>query len=156
MNREPPLPPELWDRIPPESQAAIWVLRDGYERRIATLEAEVAELKERLNRNSQNSSQPPSSDGPEVERKPPRPPGWHHDLGDPAGWRAAPQRWPPPGERDRRVWWGVSDEPADDRQLLCRGVGGATGSGRDLPGRADGSQGGGSCGAGSSGVCPDS
>src|SRR6266581_7152892 len=74
MNREPPLPPELWDRIPPESQAAIWVLRDGYERRIATLEAEVAALKERLNRNSQNSSRPPSSDGPQVKCKPPRPP----------------------------------------------------------------------------------
>src|SRR6266496_1603004 len=83
MNREPPLPPELWDRIPPESQAAIWVLRDGYERRIATLEAEVAELKERLNRNSQNSSQPPSSDGPQVKRKPPRPPSGRSRGGQP-------------------------------------------------------------------------
>jgi transposase len=74
MKRELPLPQELWDRLPPESQAAIWVLVDGYERRIAALEAEVAELRERLNQNSQNSSRPPSSDGPEVKRQPPQAP----------------------------------------------------------------------------------
>jgi transposase len=74
MRSEPPLPKELWDRIPPESQAAIWILVEGYERRIAGLEAEVAELKERLNQNSQNSSRPPSTDRPEVKRKPPREP----------------------------------------------------------------------------------
>ena len=74
MRSEPPLPKELWDRIPPESQAAIWILVEGYERRIAGLEAEVGELKERLNQNSQNSSRPPSTDRPEVKRKPPREP----------------------------------------------------------------------------------
>lgn len=74
MKREPPLLPELWDQIPPPIQAAIWVLVEGYEQRIAALEAEVAELKERLNQNSRNSSRPPSSDGPEVKRKPPQPP----------------------------------------------------------------------------------
>jgi transposase len=79
MRREPPLPPELWDRIPPEVQAALWVVMEGYERRLATLEAEVTglrsevgELKARLGQNSQNSSRPPSSDGPHVKRKPPR------------------------------------------------------------------------------------
>jgi transposase len=46
----------------------------GYERRSAALEAEVAELKERLNQNSQNSSRPPSADGPQVKRTPPRAP----------------------------------------------------------------------------------
>lgn len=74
MKREPPLPQELWDWIPPEIQAAIWVLVDGYERRIATLETEVAELKERLNQTAQNSSRPPSADPPEVKRTPPRAP----------------------------------------------------------------------------------
>jgi transposase len=72
MRREPPLPQELWDRIPPESQAAIWLVIDGYERRIAALETVVAELQERLNQNSQNSSRPPSTDGPHVKRKPPK------------------------------------------------------------------------------------
>jgi transposase len=47
---------------------------EGYERRIAALEAELAEVKARLNQNSQNSSRPPSSDGPQVKRKPPHPP----------------------------------------------------------------------------------
>lgn len=74
MKREPPLLQELWDQIPPHIQAAIWVLVEGYEQRIAALEAEVAELKERLNQNSRNSSRPPSSDGPEVKRKPPQEP----------------------------------------------------------------------------------
>jgi transposase len=36
--------------------------------RIPQLEAELAELRERVNRNSRNSSQPPSQDGPQVER----------------------------------------------------------------------------------------
>ena len=74
MHREPPLPKELWDQIPPHLQAALWVMVEGYERRIAALEAEVAELKVRLNQNSQNSSRPPSADGPQVKRAPPRPP----------------------------------------------------------------------------------
>src|SRR5437868_14785453 len=74
MRREPPLPQELWDQLPPQLQATIWVMVEGYERRITALEAEVAELKERLNQNSQNSSRPPSSDGPQVKRTPPRAP----------------------------------------------------------------------------------
>ncbi len=36
---------------------------------VQTLEAGIATLGERVNRNSGNSSQPPSSDGPEVPRK---------------------------------------------------------------------------------------
>lgn len=81
MRREPPLPQELWDQIPLEAQAAIWVLVEGYERRTAALETEVTalkgeirELRGQLNQNSQNSSRPPSSDGPQVKRTPPRVP----------------------------------------------------------------------------------
>jgi transposase len=74
MRREPPLPPEVWEQIPPVVQAAIWVVVEGYERRITALEAEVAELKERVNQNSQNSARPPSTDPPTVKRKPPRAP----------------------------------------------------------------------------------
>jgi len=58
MRREPPLPQELWDQIPPHLQAALWVMVEGYERRIAALEAELAEVKARLNQNSQNSTRP--------------------------------------------------------------------------------------------------
>jgi transposase len=34
--------------------------------KVEELEAEIAELKERVNRNSRNSSKPPTSDGPDV------------------------------------------------------------------------------------------
>jgi transposase len=72
MERTPPIPRELWEQIPPHVQAVLWVVLDRYEARIASLEAEVVELKARFNQSSQNSSKPPSSDGPHVKRKPPR------------------------------------------------------------------------------------
>ncbi len=73
MERTPPIPVELWERIPLHVQAVLWEVFDRYEARIAKLEAEVAELKAQRNQNSRNSSKPPSSDGPYVKRKPPRP-----------------------------------------------------------------------------------
>ena len=69
-----PLPSALWERLSPEVQAAVGVVIDGYERRLAALEAEIVELKERLNQTSQNSSRPPSADGPHVKRTPPQAP----------------------------------------------------------------------------------
>jgi hypothetical protein len=63
MQRTPPLLPELWDQIPPMGQTALLAIMEVAERRIALLEREVAELKEQR-RNSQNSSQPPSSTVP--------------------------------------------------------------------------------------------
>jgi transposase len=90
MRREPLLPPELWNRIPPEVQAALWLVVEGYEQRIAVLEAEVVELrgevrdlKAQLGQNSQNSSRPPSSDGPHVKRKPPQAPSGRQRGGQP-------------------------------------------------------------------------
>ena len=74
MKREPPLPRELWDQILPAVQAALVLIVEGYEQRIASLEAEVVGLKAQLGQNSQNSSRPPSSDGPHVKRKPPQAP----------------------------------------------------------------------------------
>jgi len=35
MLRTPPLPPELWDQIPPAVQAVLGVIIEGYERRVA-------------------------------------------------------------------------------------------------------------------------
>ena len=63
----PPLPPELWDKTPPEVRDAVLALVLVFERRIAALEA-------RLGQDSSNSSRPPSSDGPGVKRGVPRPP----------------------------------------------------------------------------------
>ena len=90
MHREPPLPPELWHRIPPEVQAVLWLVVRGYEQRIAALEAEVVEVREevrelkaRLGQDSQNSSWPPSSDEPHVKRKPPGAPSGRKRGGQP-------------------------------------------------------------------------
>jgi transposase len=66
MTDQPPLPQPLWDQLSPEAQAAVSVLVQSFERRIADLE-------ERLNKNSTNSSKPPSSDPPSVKRRPPSP-----------------------------------------------------------------------------------
>jgi transposase len=59
---------EAWLQTPTEVQEFILSMMV----RLQALETEVAELREQLNRNSRNSSQPPSSDGPEVERPPER------------------------------------------------------------------------------------
>lgn len=67
MDSSPPLPPELWDKTPPDVREAILALVLVFERRIAALEA-------RLNQNSSNSSRPPSTDGPRHKRGVPKPP----------------------------------------------------------------------------------
>jgi transposase len=90
MHGEPPLLPELWNRIPPEAQAALSIVVEGYEQRIAHLETEATALREavqalqaQFGQNSQNSSRPPSSDGPHVKRKPPRAPSGRKRGGQP-------------------------------------------------------------------------
>jgi transposase len=67
------LPAELWEQLTEPLQVVISAMVEYYEQRIAKLEAEVRDLTARLNQNSQNSSKPPSSDGPHVKRKPPKP-----------------------------------------------------------------------------------
>ena len=66
MSGQPPLPDELWGKIPPDAQAAILALVSSLELRIAALEA-------RLNQNSSNSSRPPSTEPLHITRQPPRP-----------------------------------------------------------------------------------
>lgn len=63
MSATPPIPLELWDRMPTAAQAAVLTL----ERRIAALLA-------RLGQGSSNSSKPPSTDPIHVKRRPPSPP----------------------------------------------------------------------------------
>lgn len=74
MGMEPSIPKELWDTIPPAAQAALLVVFQRYEQRIAALEQQVADLQQRLNQNSTNSSKPPSADPPAVKRAPPKAP----------------------------------------------------------------------------------
>jgi transposase len=66
MTAQPPLPQAIWDTLSPEAQAAVSGLVQSLERRIADLE-------ERLGKDSTNSSKPPSSDPPSVKRRPPAP-----------------------------------------------------------------------------------
>ena len=85
MDTPPSLPPELWERTPPEVQAYIRAL----EERIVLLEAmvhafqeQVHTLQEQLNQTSRNSSRPPSSDPPQSPR-PRRPRGQRRRGGQP-------------------------------------------------------------------------
>jgi transposase len=77
------LPGELWEQLSEPLQVVISAMVDYYEQRIAKLEADVRELTARLNQNSQNSSKPPSSDGPHVKRKPPKPSSGRSPGGQP-------------------------------------------------------------------------
>src|SRR5215813_13549609 len=90
MHHPPPLPPELWEQIPPHVRAGVEVIIADQGQRIAALEAQVVSLqqqlrvlRERLSQNSQNSSKPPSSDGPHVKRKPPTEPSGRKPGGQP-------------------------------------------------------------------------
>ena len=94
MSAAPPIPEPLWSTVPPEAQAA---LRTRFER----LEQRIADLEERLNTNSTNSSKPPSSDPPSVQRQPPAPPSGKKRGGQP-GHRHHPRGLVPP-EQLRRV-----------------------------------------------------
>jgi len=67
---ELPITEEDWNRTPTAVQAvvlAVW-------QQVQALQVEVAQLREQVGRNSQNSSQPPSSDAPSVRPRPKRPP----------------------------------------------------------------------------------
>ena len=76
MKDQPPLPQAIWDTLSPEAQAAVTALVQSFKRR-------VAELEERLNTNSTNSSKPPSSDPPSVKRRLPAPPSGRKRGGQP-------------------------------------------------------------------------
>ena len=82
MSRPPELPitEEDWNRTPPVVQAVVITLWQqvqtlqaqvaNLQAQVGSLQAEVAQLREQLGRNSQNSSQPPSSDGPSARPRP--------------------------------------------------------------------------------------
>src|SRR6516162_7795574 len=94
MTDQPPLPSAIWDTLSPAAQAAVTALVRSFERRIA-------ELEERLGKDSTNSSKPPSSDPPSVKRRPPAPASGRKRGGQP-GHRHHTRALVPP-ERVRRV-----------------------------------------------------
>jgi transposase len=72
--KEPPIPVQAgtisqadWQATPPAVRQLVTTLLAT----VAQLQQEVAQLREQVNKNSQNSSKPPSSDPPAVKRKPP-------------------------------------------------------------------------------------
>jgi transposase len=77
------VPVEVWEQAPEPVQVGMSAMVEYYEQCIAKLEAEVRELTVRLNQTSQNSSKPPSSDGPHVKRKPPKPASGRKPGGQP-------------------------------------------------------------------------
>src|SRR3954451_20080660 len=88
MKGQPPLPQSIWDTLSPEAQAAVSALVQSFERRIADLE-------ERIGKNSTNSSKPPSSDPPSVKRRPPAPAWVTRGGGHPGHQRQARPLVPP-------------------------------------------------------------
>jgi transposase len=70
----PPIPHELWAKVPLDAQAAIAVAFLAMRQRVDELEARLGDLEARLKLNSTNSSKPPSSDPIGMKRKPPTPP----------------------------------------------------------------------------------
>jgi transposase len=94
MSDPPPIPEPLWQTVSPEAQAA---LRARFE----SLEQRIADLEERLGKDSTNSSRPPSSDPPSVKRRPPAPASGRKRGGQP-GHRHHSRSMAPP-ERIRQV-----------------------------------------------------
>ncbi len=72
----PPITPEQLAALPPEVRAVVQAIIDHYERQVAELKAEVAELKTALaaaKKTPRNSSLPPSSEHPHAKPPPPQP-----------------------------------------------------------------------------------
>jgi transposase len=122
MMAQPPIPQTLWGTLSPEAQAAVSGLVQSFEKRIADLE-------ERLGKNSTNSSNPPSSDPPSVKRRPPASPSGKKRGGQPGHQRQARPLVPP--EQVRQVidckpprcrWCGdtlVGDDPEPIRHQVA-------------------------------------
>jgi transposase len=75
-----PITEEDWKQTPPSVQAVVISLwqqvqvLQGLQAQVDSLQKEVLKLREQLGHNSQNSSQPPSSDGPRAPVRPKRTP----------------------------------------------------------------------------------
>src|SRR4051794_34586481 len=88
MMARPPIPLTPGETLSPEAQAAVSGLVQSFEKRIADLE-------ERLGKNSTNSTKPPSSDPLSVKRRPPASPPGKKRGGQPGHHRRARPLVPP-------------------------------------------------------------
>jgi transposase len=95
MNQRLPIPEPLWNTIPADARAALRAAWRSMEDRIAELEATVRDRQARLQLNSTNSSQPPSSDPIGLKRKPPTLPSGRRRGGQPGHPKASRALVPP-------------------------------------------------------------
>ena len=107
MTPPPPLPPDVFDALPPAVQAYI-----------RYLEARLADLEAKLNQNSTNSSKPPSSDPPHAKPAPPKTASGKRKGGQPGHPKRTRPDLPPdtilelrPGTCDRCSHTLVGDDP---------------------------------------------
>jgi hypothetical protein len=117
MNTFPALPPEIWERTPPEARERLLALEaevEALRRQVVQLTGTVQELQERLGRTSGNSSQPPSADPPQAMGKRLR--------REPSGRRPGGQ---PGHEGQTRVWVPVEEVEVvvPVKPGRCRGCG---------------------------------
>src|SRR5512142_3318848 len=95
MTNPPPIPDELWAKVPSDAQAAIAAVFLAMQQRVNELETRVRDLEARLGLNSTNSSKPPSSDPIGMKRKPPAPPTGRQRGGQPGHTKAQRALVPP-------------------------------------------------------------
>jgi transposase len=88
MTNPPPIPEELWSKVPRDAQAAIAAVFLSMQQRTQDLEIRLNDLEARLKLNSTNSHKPPSSDPFGAKRKPPAPPTGKKRGGQPKHRRA--------------------------------------------------------------------
>src|SRR5262245_45830277 len=111
MVGKPPLPVELWAKIPPDAQAALLAVFQHYEQRLADLQRQVDDLRAQLGQNSHNSSRPPSTDPPGLKPAPPRPPSGRRRGGQ------------PDHPLQQRAFLEPTQSPVVLRPQRCRGCG---------------------------------
>src|SRR5512142_3253464 len=99
MTNPPPIPDELWAKVPSDAQAAIAAVFLAMQQRVNELETRVRDLEARLGLNSTNSSKPPSSDPIGMKRKPPAPPTGRQRGGQPGHTKAQRALVPPENVR---------------------------------------------------------
>ncbi len=114
MNLPPglPIPQEDWDKTPLSVQAAVialWQENQMHKRQVAelqnqvaVLQAEVDKLREQVNKNSHNSSKPPSTDPPRQRVYPKREPS-QNKKGGQKGHHGRGRKLKPPEQVDRVV-----------------------------------------------------
>jgi transposase len=83
-----PIPDELWATVPQAAQVAVRAVIAAMQEQIDDLRVEVADLRDRLGRDSSNSSVPPSADPPHAKPAPPRTPSGKRKGGQPGHPRA--------------------------------------------------------------------